>query len=573
MARVWQSLTRLAREEWFGYSSGMSSNPRRKALLTFVQTALAATEDRYQATPLRADAIEVRTGEPLVWLAPEGDSIPSNFACQQNFQRVLDGLTALTGDSSYRQAAEATAEHMFRNYQTEAGLLRWGGHQYIDLKTGDLRGYPPPAVHELKNGFPFYDLMHRVDPVATDRLIRSIWSAHVYDWATLETGRHGDYEQPVSADLWHRRPFSPPPPFFETKGLSFLNAGNDLIYAAAEFARLSSTPSAETDAALLWTSRLVDQYVAARHPETGLGAYQFSQPRKTAEPPNDETTLSWYGDRAQRQLGPEWDPNPHADPTRRKVLEATVLLQHQALSIYSENALLLLQLGVDLGEAGRRFLDVTLSGLKAYVRHAYDESTNTMRPLLTDGRDLSGFVLQRDGYFGSKGTVLEPFTATPFLSSLARAWRVSGDEAFWKPIRGIARAIGLGNLEGSTACDDPVVLFALLDLHVASGRDSYLDLARQVGDNLVAKRFFSVSGGRSGGWFLSHPSRRYARIDAIEPYALLALEAALAGRSDVVAPFLNGSGFMDVPYRRVDGSHDRLKDKVLHQLNHGDPGF
>ena len=89
--------------------------------------------------------------------------------------------------------------------------------------------------------------------------------------------------------------FDDPAPYFETKGLSFLDAGNDLIYSAAMLYKLSGDKGA-----LVWSKRLAAQYVKARNPETGLGAYQFTQPRQTAEPTNDSVTLSWYGDRARR---------------------------------------------------------------------------------------------------------------------------------------------------------------------------------------------------------------------------------------------------------------------------------
>ncbi len=86
-------------------------------------------------------------------------------------------------------------------------------------------------MHELKNAYPYYELMFAVDKPATARFIRAFWNAHVYDWKILETSRHGEYGKAMGK-LW-ASDFEQQPPFFATKGLSFLNAGNDLIYSAS----------------------------------------------------------------------------------------------------------------------------------------------------------------------------------------------------------------------------------------------------------------------------------------------------------------------------------------------------
>src|SRR5207253_3681517 len=107
----------------------------------------------------------------------------------------------------------------------------------------------------------------------------------------------------------------------ETKGLSFLDAGNDLIYSGAMLYRLAGDRGA-----LTWSKRLAAQYVKARDAKTQLGAYQYTQPRKTEEPTSDRITLSWMGDRAKRQFGPDFPDH--------RVLEATMLLSRLAPTIY-----------------------------------------------------------------------------------------------------------------------------------------------------------------------------------------------------------------------------------------------
>ena len=56
------------------------------------------------------------------------------------------------------------------------------------------------------------------------------------------------------------------------KGLTFINAGSDLIYAAAMLSKFTSDPKP-----LEWAKRLAYRYVETRDPKTGIGGYQFSQ--------------------------------------------------------------------------------------------------------------------------------------------------------------------------------------------------------------------------------------------------------------------------------------------------------
>ncbi|MEC5386866.1 hypothetical protein VVD49_14120 [Uliginosibacterium sp. H3] len=553
---------------------------RLDAVITHVQNIFREGGDLYHQppAPIFADAIKVRGREQLNWVFPDGkESVISNLSCQQNFMRVLVGLSNLTGDEQYRDAAKANVRYYFDHYQDANGLLRWGGHQFIDLKTLEAVGpSEKDGVHELKNAFPYYDLMFEVDAAATTKFIKAFWNAHIYDWPTLEIGRHGEFTKAIDDTLlWNNDPYTRQPPYFEAKGLSFLNAGNDLIYAGAMLAKHTGNASA-----MLWVKRLADQFISARNPHTQLGAYQFSQPIKTEEAPSDDKTYSWFGDRAQRQLGPDFEPNPHPDPTRRRVLEATMLLKGQATTIYSENALMQLQLGHDLGDAGQELLDATRDGLLAFQRYAYEPATNTLKPLLTDGTDLSNFVLKRNGYYEKAGYELKPYPATSaYLLSYARAYLTTGATELWGMARGIARANGLGDIGDApgrnhqvnleTSQDDPFALFAVLDLYVKTQTPDYLQLARAIGNNIYRKRFIQEIDGRSVGYFMASTELVYVNFDTHEPYALLALQAAIDGKPQAVPAFLNGAGYTEGDYRLPDGTVKTYQDRKMLDLKLG----
>ncbi|MGG7445508.1 pectate lyase [Kosakonia oryzendophytica] len=546
----------------FSYNAAAQESARLSSVKTFADTVIDKAGDKqHPGVPLLANGVDPRTGKQMEWIFPDGrTAVLSNFSAQQNLMRVLVGLSNLTGDPKYKQLAENNVRYYFQHYQDKSGLLLWGGHRFIDLKTLQPEGpSEKEKVHELKNAYPYYELMFAVDKPATARFIRAFWNAHVYDWKILETSRHGEYGKAMGK-LW-ASDFEQQPPFFATKGLSFLNAGNDLIYSASLLWQYD-----HEQGALTWAKRLAHQYVLPRDKKTGLGVYQFTQALKRAETTDDTDTNSKYGDRAQRQFGPEFGPD---------ALEGNMMLKGRTSTLYSENALMQLALAKSLGRDGEDIKKWTLDGLKAFAHYAYDAQTNSFRPMLANGTDLSGFVLKRDGYYGKKGTVLKPYPAgNEFLLSYARAWTLEQDAEIWKVARGIAQGQGLGDigepggknskLDLNTQNSEPYAIFALIDLAQSTGNKSYLELADNVAKNIIASK-------RLNGFFVDDPGYIYANIDNIAPYALLALEAAFRGKPDAVAPFLNGAGFTEGAYRLEDGSvRYSTRDDELFSLKPGE---
>ena len=536
---------------------------RMKAVVEFADNVLRDAADHQHKdapTPLLANGVNVFTKQPLQWHLPDKQvMIISDLTVQQNLMRELTALTNLTGDAKYKNAAKAQFAYYFAHFQDAGGLLYWGGHKFVDqasLTTANFKN----GVHELKNVFPFYELMYEVDPAATTKFITGFWNAHIYNWQTLEVSRHGEFGHKPGAQ-WDQK-FDDPAPYFATKGLSFLDAGNDLIYSAAMLYRLAGDKGA-----LLWAKRLAVQYVKARDPKTGLGAYQFTQPIKTEEPPSDDITMSWMGDRAKRQFGPDFPDH--------RVLEGTMLLHRLATTIYSENALMQLEVAQALGADGREFLDWTHNGMAAFAKYAYIPEKNLLRPMLTDGTDLSGFTLKRNGYYGRKDTVLDQYQATPdFMISYARAFMLTGDANLWTFARGSAKASDLGDIGATPGHDvhvnlatrnnNPFALFSLLDIYRQTHTNDYLQLARAVGNNILATRFHH-------GYFTHYDDQIWANIDEIEPYALLALEAAIKGTPEKVPYFINGSGFIDGVYLFPDGQARPASDGILFRARQSAP--
>lgn len=252
-----------------------TNDPNRylNAVREFADNVLKYGRDTYgpKHTPLFVDGLNIHTHEPVKWIAPREDAataaktddwILCDLASQQNLFRTLDGLTRITGDPKYRQAAIEATEYAFANLRSANGLLYWGNHTAYDLQRDEV--VPEKPVHILKAILPYYELMWQVDPKATRRLIESFWSAHVRDWINLDMDRIGEFDDLLEAP-WQGQYDEGPVFLPKGSGTSFINAGTDLLYAAAMLTRLSG----DTEP-LVWAKRIAHRYVRTRHPKTGI---------------------------------------------------------------------------------------------------------------------------------------------------------------------------------------------------------------------------------------------------------------------------------------------------------------
>jgi pectate lyase len=214
-------------------------------------------------------------------------------------------------------------------------------------------------------------------------------------------------------------------------------------------------------------------------------------------------------------------------------------------------------LAEEVGSEVAEFIDWVREGMLAYAKYAYIPEKNMLRPLIANGADLSDYVLPRTGYFGKVGDIYRQFPAgSDFLYSYARSYRMTSDKDLWKVIRNIAQGNGLGDLgslpghkvEVNMRTDnaDYNAIFALLELYKTLPCQDYLDLARVVGDNIIRQKFHH-------GFFLASPECLYANFSAIEPLALLALEAAIRGTPEKVPGYL-AAGYFAGDYEFSDGT-------------------
>ncbi len=532
-----------------------------QVVIQFAENVLENGRDRYGEvhSPLFADGISVETGEPVRWDFYEGESwIISNFASQQNLMRVLTGLSEVTCDMKYKNASAEAVQYMFDHQTGSNGLLYWGGHQFVDLES--MQNQFDSRPHELKNHFPLYKFMWEVDPKSTRQMLEAIWNAHILNWNLLDLNRHGNYDLEMGK-LWDHE-FDHPDPFFEGLGLTFINAGSDMIQVGMALYHLDDNEKART-----WAARLYEQYVNARHPETGLGVYQYSQPKQRNIPPGEgpleeELTYSNYGDRAKNQFG-----SVYGDIA----LEGNVLWGGRVRTIYGQSAVILLHIAEQLHgtEIGQDFLEWTVDGMKALAHYAYSPEDNSFLPMWADGRDLTGETYPRTGYYGEKGTEFRSVKPDgTMMISYARAVRLTnGDGKIWNVLRHMFIDEGLGDpgstpfdtpaLNFATSITDPDILISVLDIYQLTGEEPFLQLAERIGNNIVAERFHK-------GYFLPTAKHKYARFDALEPLALLHLVATRYGKSDLIPAYLTGSGSTDGE-KFVDEIDGRPTDRLIYE--------
>ena len=507
-------------------ASEAAARPYLAAVRTHADNLLRHGRDGYGArqTPLFVDELRLPDAQarPKAWRfnqRTDREVILVNLAQQQQFFRVLDGLTTLTGDSQYRDAAASAIRHAFANLSDSSGLLRWGGHCAYDALADDWVGYMP-GTHELKAVYPHYALMHQTDPAATERFIRAFWNAHVIDWSVLDFSRHGGFDKALGA-LWDHR-YVGRGVWFTGRGLTFINTGSDLYYAAAVLSHLTGD-----ERPLTWAKRLNHRYLQTRDPVTGMGGYQFTI---RYLPGADQ-----WCDRAIHQLS--------GMLSGHVVREGTVTTPRHIRTILVSAGISRMAMGELLGAPGAEFTRSAVEDLAAYGRWAYRAEGNLFHPIHTDGTILTGKVFEKDGYYGPAGWAFRsrPADGQHFLA-YAMGYRLSGDAFLWQVACDLARGVGLGDIgapgqpppgDAATECADAHALLGLLQLHRATSAGAYLDQARRVADNILAQRV-------NGGFFTAGPQGQVVRLDSDDPLALLHLAATLTGKADALPSLVPG---------------------------------
>ncbi|WP_192456846.1 pectate disaccharide-lyase PelW [Musicola keenii] len=512
------------------------------AINSHIEKVQTCAQSVVNPTPLLADGFDVKTLTPVVWKFPDGHDAPiSNFASQQNWLRLLISMSEVTETEKYRQSAFEQCRYFLNHFvDDKSGLFFWGGHRFINLDTLSSEGPESKSlVHELKHHLPYYELLLELEPEKTLNFIQGFWNAHVENWESLDLGRHGDYAKVrdpnvfthvrhdvVDPSRWPELPL--------TKGLTFVNAGTDLIYASFAYARHTGDPQAAA-----WGKHLYRQYVLARNPETGMPVYQFSSPiQRQPVPADDNQTQSWFGDRAQRQFGPEFGAIAR---------EANVLFRDMH-PLLADNPLAMLE--ILRHQPDQEMLTWVIAGLKNYYQYAYDADTNTLRPMWNNGQDMTGYRFQRDGYYGKAGTELKPFPIEgDYLLPLVRAWRLSGDSELDSLISTLLSRL---EKQGIHQAASPFLLLAVIELAEEKQSAQWAEYAWQLAEILFNRYFHH-------GLLMRSEHHRYIRLDDPFPAILLTLIAACRNKLSTLPTILTQGGYVHGDFR-INGQSKVIYD-------------
>ncbi|MFZ5831225.1 MAG: hypothetical protein ACOY3P_14130 [Planctomycetota bacterium] len=497
-----------------------------EAARRFADAVLEHGRDTYgtEKTPLFVDGLHAESFEPVRWQRQGETWVLSNFASQQPLIRLLDGLTAIEGDAKYRQAAEDAARYALAHLRAPNGLLYWGGHLALDLDAGKPVGQGGTTTHELKGHQPYYELMWRVDPQATERLLEAIWGGHVLDWALLDYNRHASTTKSAKAQWDHAFNATIEVPFpAQGSNLSFANVTPPLVHCGTVLALHGN------DDALLWTRRLLNRWQRAKDGHTGLCGGQLSYRKE---------------DRAQEVLG-------HVHP---QINEAKIVATYHQTCRYHEIPLVSMQAAErllagsgDPAEAAREFIRWATEDLEIYARECYDPTSGRFIAKMTDGTPIEWRESKTSYYVPESFAPVKP--DGPLFWGYATAYRLARTPPHWRMVCAIAKAMDLGDLgepDGArklrldTPNGDWQVIYPLLELHRATGDAALLQLACRVGDNIVKQQSPSGLFPRKG--------RAWARTGDDAPLALLHLAAAIRGERDTLPQAVYDNRFFHCVY-------------------------
>jgi pectate lyase len=499
------------------------SDPNRylNAVRTFADNVLKYGRDTYgpKHTPLFVDGLNIHTHEPVKWIAPNGDRwILCNLASQQNLFRTLDGLTRITGDPKYRQAAMEAVEYAFANLRSPNGLFYWGNLSAYDVHADKAHG---SNRHKFAAFYPYYELMWEVDPEATREVIESFWACHIWDWSNLEMNRYGPLDRLSVPKGWEHE-YKREPVFFRSKGGSFDTTASDLYYAAAMLSLLSSQ-----EKPLIWAKRLAHRYVETRDPRIGISSYMYNRPYQQPKLAitNSSKEFKVYDANIFNDIG--WGDAA----IRQRRLHALTFSPGLVGNMGSTPWNCQLSLAEMLGASGNEFKQWALEELTAWGKIAYRKEDNSWIPMLIDGTILEGYILKQGTSVVPEGNVFKAWKAdlTDFWA-YALAFRATGDKFIWEIARNILSGNGFGDIGADpeqypqlnigTECSNAHALLGFLALYERTRKGPYLDMGKRIANNILAKRFHK-------GLFVPSEKHVYAKLDAIESLVLLHLYTAL----------------------------------------------
>ncbi len=483
------------------------SKRRMDTVLEFTEDALRYA--RYNVPGaiyphILVNGYSVDTKKPVEWKYQGGTYYPSNLISQQNFLRVLVGLTNLTGEQRYRDIAEEQVKFWFKNYVDKNGLLYGGEHTLVDVKTGKILSY---LEHELKQVFPYWEFMYEADPEGIRRYLDGCWNSHIRDWSNLSMNRHGLYNEPMS-DMWDSEYTDTSIDFNNGHNLAFQNAGDDFM----NFAFFISEKTGE-EKPKIWARRMLQKFMDTVNPDTGLSGAQYGEIDGE--------------DRLYLQYGPEFG---------ELAKEYNFINKYKIKTIAGYVPQYLIKYAQSMND--QEVMDYIINSVEGTAKYVYDAENHKLKtPMWSDTTSLRGYVLKRAGYQGVAGKKLADGETThpEVFHGVVQTYLAAERELIWQFARDLGKGFGVGdigtapgenvNLDMETTSTSTEVAFTLLDLYYNTGCSEYLTLAEKIGENMI-DAYIEFKEGRT--------NLSYMAINREDMVALLRIEAAVRNLPDAV---------------------------------------
>lgn len=276
----------------------LSDETRRNVLKEYMDTALEYGKDIYNGSPRIADGIN-RDGEAIKWRVQSGDEVPiADMGNEWELLRTMIAYSETGGDHFYKERAEELYKYTMENdIEPTSGLVYWGSHKAIDLRTGRSTGNASTGIgifHEIELKDMYLTPFYETDEEKTAKMVRDIWMGHVTDWSNLMFNRHANYNQSHNkATTWddtsqYDDEYYKKDAFVrDYDGCTFLIAASEYISAAVELYERTGD-----EKALIWAKRMADRYANLADKKTGIMPSLYATPYGDSRITDEEGNLS-----------------------------------------------------------------------------------------------------------------------------------------------------------------------------------------------------------------------------------------------------------------------------------------
>lgn len=559
---------------------------RLATLLDYLDNVKLYGTNPNKEVPLIANALDSYTMTPAVWQETESVSfVPTDLASQGYYYSTLDALYTLTGEQAYKDEVLSVYQYYLDYFLADNGMPQWGGHRCLDLDTHTVH-YGYGAHHELKGHTPYFAPFFELDYDKAYTIGVGCWDVSVTDWNDFVFNRHGSYTKTVTDEQlrdygknykYEYKTYSPR----ASTNLTFRAACNDILTANAELYAQTGDDIFKNSA-----MKLLNTYWNSSS-DLRINTYQFSTAGAYGaadfagtwniwdvdhwwleNPMPTKYTTTNAGDRFYNQCADSLVEQGYITDDERWLVREPYLINED--TEFNDNAFIDWGLAKAFGEdseEGKILIDRCIIGGGNYLKYAYDFENNKRKNILIDGRDLTGFVRDRAGYYGNAGTIFgfgtfttESFMGLCYAYGHAAKYRENPRytehiDLMWSVIQNYMDKTDMGNpgtkaggsdMELNYQYDgkDPKILIAMLYLYRATGCTEFLDMARNIASNIIENSMVN-------GFFVENDSLRYIPLDNISglyAYAMVMLEAYIEGAEDLIPEYVPRAGVLDFYY-------------------------